>query len=216
MTSKGGTAGESGTPEQSPMQNRSGRRRVALYARVSTRGDTQNPVTQLLPLRDWADREGVDPTEFVDWASAADMRGRAAWSLLLADCRSGKVKAVAVLRLDRAFRSSVELHTTLAEWQLLGIEFVSLRESFDTATPAGRLMLGMIGVLAEFERELIRDRIRDGMQRAKAEGKKIGRPRVRLSPKRVREAVARRAGNIHRAASDLGVSEATVYRRLRR
>ena len=185
--------------------------KVGLYARVSTRDHGQNPETQLQPLRDWAEREGVDATEFVDQASAADLRGRVEWSRLMGACRSGRVKTVAVLRLDRAFRSSAQLHTTLEEWRLLGVEFVSLRESFDTATPTGRLMLG---VLAEFARELIRDRIQDGMARAKNEGKRIGRPRVQLSTARAHKAVAQHAGNVPRAAAALGVSEATLYRRL--
>ena len=188
--------------------------KVGLYARVSTRDHGQNPETQLQPLRDWAEREGVDATEFVDQASAADLRGRVEWSRLMGACRSGRVKTVAVLRLDRAFRSSTQLHTTLEEWRLLGVEFVSLRESFDTATPTGRLMLGMLGVLAEFERELMLDRIQDGMARAKNEGKRIGRPRVQLSTARAHKAVAEHAGNVPRAAVALGVSEATVYRRL--
>ncbi len=188
--------------------------RVALYARVSTRDGEQNPETQLLQLRDWAQREGHDATEYVDQASAADFRGRVEWSRLLKASQSGRIKAVAVLRLDRAFRSSVELHRTLEIWDTHGVEFVSLRESFDTETPTGRLMMTMIGALAEFERELIRERVKDGMERVAREGKHVGRPRRRLAHARAAAAVTEH-GSVPAAAEALSVSESTLRRRLR-
>ena len=188
--------------------------RVGLYARVSTGDRGQDPETQLLPLREWATREGHAAIAYVDTASAADLRNRTEWTRLLADCRAGRIQAIAVVRLDRAFRSSAALHTTLKEWELLGIDFVSLRESFDTATPVGRLMLGLVGALAEFERDLIADRVRDGMARAAAEGKHVGRPRIQLSDRRARAALTDARGDYVVAAEALGISESTLRRRI--
>jgi DNA invertase Pin-like site-specific DNA recombinase len=151
---------------------------AALYARVSTRDREQNPETQLLPLREWAVRCGYAVTEYVDQASAADFTRRTAWTRLLEDIRRRRVDVVAVVRLDRAFRSVPELHRTLAEWTARGVEFMCLTQPVDTTTPHGRLMLTLIGAMAEFERDLIAVRVREGMRRAKADGKHIGRPHL--------------------------------------
>lgn len=187
--------------------------RVALYARVSTRDRDQNPETQLLPLREWATREGHDAAEYVDEASATDFRRRTAWADLLDASQRGRVKAVAVLRLDRAFRSSSELHRTLEVWRTAGVDFISLREAFDTTTATGRLMLGLLGSLAEFERELIRERVIDGMNRAQAEGKHVGRPRGGLTVEDAAAAVEEH-GSVKAAAAALGVSRWAIRDRL--
>jgi len=153
-------------------------RRAALYARVSTRDRDQNPETQLLPLREWAARSGYAVTEYVDQASTADFNRRTAWARLLEDIRLRRVYVVAVLRLDRGFRSVKELHNTLAEWTARGVEFMGMTQPVDTTTPHGRLMLMVIGAMAEFERDLIAVRVREGMRRARAEGKHVGRPHL--------------------------------------
>lgn len=190
--------------------------RVALYARVSTRDHGQDPETQLQPLRAWAEREGHAAIAYTDSASAADLRNRTEWARLLTDCQAGRIKAVVVLRLDRAFRSSAQLYLTLQEWKTLGVAFVSLRESFDTTTPVGRLMLGLIGSIAEFERELITERVRDGMARARNEGKHVGRPRIKLSADRAGKILEKHGGDVEAAAAELEVSESTLRRRVRR
>jgi DNA invertase Pin-like site-specific DNA recombinase len=85
---------------------------------------------------------------------------------------------VLVFKLDRAFRSVKHMHDTLAAWELVGVSFQSLREQFDTSTVLGRLLLNLLASLAEFELELIRERVKAGMDRARRQGKKIGRPKV--------------------------------------
>lgn len=151
--------------------------RAALYARVSTRDKEQNPETQLVALREHARAQGWEVTrEYVDQASALDMRGRVAWRELLKDAQLRKFDSVVVLRLDRAFRSVSDLHHTLESWQPLGVEFVSLREGFDTKTAAGRLIMNFLAAFAEFELSLIRERIADGLAKAKGQGKHLGRP----------------------------------------
>ena len=151
--------------------------RVGLYARVSTRDKDQNPETQLVALRGHAQAQGWHIVkEYVDTASAVDMRGRIAWRQLLKDAQAHHFDCVLVLRLDRAFRSVADLHRTLEAWQAPGVDFVSLREGFDTKSAAGRLVMNFLASFAEFELSLIRERIADGLARARAEGKRLGRP----------------------------------------
>jgi len=196
--------------------------RVALYARVSTRDKDQNPETQLHRLRavvaqhpDWRVAE-----TYVDHAPATDLARRTAWRRLLDDAARRRFDAVLVFKLDRAFRSVKHLHDTLAVWEPSGIGFLSAQEGFDTTTPLGRLLLNLLASLAEFELDLIRERVAAGMARAKAEGRRIGRPRVADDPARgpaLAAAVAAvRAGQLSRrqAASQAGVGLATLQRAL--
>jgi len=97
---------------------------------------------------------------------------------LLSECRKRQVDAVVVYRYDRFARSLRQLVNALEDFRALGIDFVSLHEGVDTSTPNGRLVFGICASIAEFERELIRDRVRSGLASAKARGKRLGRPRV--------------------------------------
>ena len=135
--------------------------RLALYARVSTRDKDQDPETQLHRLRhvvaqhpDWR----VAAT-YVDRAPATDLARRTAWRQLLDDAARRRFDAVLVFKLDRAFRSVKHLHDTLAVWEPLGIGLLSAQEGFDTTTALGRLLLNLLASLAEFELELIRERV---------------------------------------------------------
>ncbi len=153
--------------------------KVALYARVSTSDKDQDPETQLMALRDFVAAKGLEVhREYVDQAPANDFAHRTAWRELLDDAAKRRFKVVLVFKLDRAFRSVKHMHDTLAAWEMTGVGFQSIREQFDTQTAIGRLMMNMLGALAEFELELIRERVKAGMERARRQGKRIGRPRV--------------------------------------
>ena len=153
--------------------------KIGLYARVSTSDKDQDPLTQLLPLRDFCSAQGWEIyREYVDYAPANDLAHRLQWRALLDDAAKRKFSIVLVFKLDRAFRSVKHMHDTLAAWELVGVSFKSLREQFDTSTALGRLLLNLLASLAEFELELIRERVKAGMERARRQGKKIGRPRV--------------------------------------
>jgi len=130
---------------------------------------------------------------------------------LLADCHKRLVDAVVVYRYDRFARSLRQLVNALEEFRALGIDFVSLHEGVDTSTPNGRLVFGIFASIGEFERELIRDRVRSGLAAAKAKGKKLGRPRVAVDVSRVAAARAsgQSWGEIER---ELRVSRRTVRR----
>src|SRR6201998_1596833 len=103
----------------------------------------------------------------------------------MSDCRRRRLDAVLVYRYDRFARSLRQLVNALEEFRALGIDFVSLHEGVDTSTPNGRLVFGIFASIAEFERELIRDRVRSGLASAKAKGKCLGRPRVSVDLDRI-------------------------------
>ena len=195
--------------------------KVAVYARVSTSDKEQNPETQLMPMRDFIQAQGWEVYKtYVDTAPANDLAHRTSWRQLLDDAAKRKFSVVLVFKLDRAFRSVKHMHDTLAAWELVGVSFKSLREQFDTSTALGRLLLNLLAALAEFELELIRERVKAGMDRARRQGRRIGRPRVtdrRGFNKRFGDILERlNGGDISRrqAAKELGIGYATLKRLL--
>ena len=151
--------------------------RAALYARVST-NNGQNPEMQLRELREYAARRGwTISAEYVEHISSAKER-RPELEKLLAECRKRRFDAVVVYRYDRFARSLRQLVNALDEFRALGIDFVSLHEGVDTSTPNGRLIFGIFASIAEFERELIRDRVRSALAHARSKGVKLGRHRT--------------------------------------
>jgi DNA invertase Pin-like site-specific DNA recombinase len=151
--------------------------RAALYARVSTNNGQQSPEMQLQELRAYCERGGWQCSEYVDHGVSGAKERRPSLDRLLADCRRRQVDAVIVYRYDRFARSLRQLVNALEEFRSLGIDFISLHEGVDTSTPNGRLIFGIFGSIAEFERELIRDRVKSGLAAAKANGKVLGRPK---------------------------------------
>ena len=193
--------------------------KVAIYARVSTSDKNQDPETQLIYLRDYCTAQGWEVyREYVDKASATDIAHRIAWRELLDDAAKHRFKAVLVFKLDRAFRSVKHMHDTLHTWEMLEIAFKSQREQFDTGTPVGRLMLNMLAALAEFELELIRERVKAGIERARRQGKRIGRPSViekrgfKTRFKTVMDRIESGELSRRKAAGELDIGYATMKR----
>jgi DNA invertase Pin-like site-specific DNA recombinase len=154
--------------------------KVALYARVSTSEDRQDPENQLRRLREFASARGFEVVEeYVDRASGVDPN-RPALTEMMEAARKGTVGAVAIVRLDRIMRSTINLLRVLEEMEAWGVHLICLDQPIDTSTPSGRLLTTIIGAVATFERELISERVRDGMARAKANGKHVGRPLCRI------------------------------------
>jgi len=146
--------------------------RAAVYARVSTRA--QDADMQMRELREYAQRRGWQIAhEYVDRGVCGAKEQRPALDKLWSDCRKRLIDAVIVYRYDRFARSLRQLVNALCEFDSLGIQFVSLHEGVDTSTPNGRLVFGIFARVAEFERELIRDRVRSGA-RARAKGPRLG------------------------------------------
>ncbi len=192
----------------------SGSTRAALYARVSTKDHDQNPESQMLALREFAAHEEWITTEFIDYASGSNLN-RPEWSKMMKLVRRGRFKVIVVAAVDRAFRSVGDGTSILSELDVLNVRFCPLRErAFDSNSPIGKAMLQISLVWAELERGITRERIYAGIERARAQGVKIGRPRIRLSPQRARAEVLRHGGDEVRAAGTLGVSRSTLRRRL--
>lgn len=185
-----------GQPRRQPKMFRAG-----LYARVSTT-DQQTLPMQLRSLREYAARR--------DWAVAMQVREigsgaekRQARERLIEAARRREIDVVLVWRLDRWGRSVTDLLATLQELEHLGVGFVSLTEALDLTTPAGRAMAGLLAIFAEFEREILRERTRAGLEHARENGKRLGRPATAA----IHAAEIRK---LHRA----GISKSEIARRV--
>jgi DNA invertase Pin-like site-specific DNA recombinase len=153
-------------------------KRCVLYARVSTSNGQQDPEMQLAELREYAVRRGLVVTgEYVDRVSGSK-ESRPSLNRLMQEAHSRKFDVVVVWKIDRWGRSLKHLVTSLADLDAYGIAFVSLRDSLDLSTPSGRLMMQLLGAMAEFERALIVERVNAGLKNARVKGIKLGRPKL--------------------------------------
>jgi DNA invertase Pin-like site-specific DNA recombinase len=128
-------------------------------------------------LRAFVAARGWEPTEFVDHGVSGAKDRRPALDALLDAVRARHVDRVVCVRLDRLARSTRHLVTPAGDFEALGVDLVVLDQAIDTTTPSGRLLFHVLAAIAEFERDLIRDRVVAGLRRAKAQGRRLGRPR---------------------------------------
>jgi DNA invertase Pin-like site-specific DNA recombinase len=181
-------------------------RRVAVYARVSTLDQTCE--NQLLELRRYVEARGWTATEYVDTGVSGAKESRPALTKLLQDAKRRRLDVVVCWRLDRLGRNLKHLITLLDELQALGVGFVSLAEGIDATTPAGKLQMHILGAIAEFERGRIVERVKAGLERARAAGTRLGRRRSSAA-----RSLDTCAGLSHAAAATrLGVSVASIKR----
>ncbi len=186
--------------------------RAALYARVSTVNNGQDPMVQTRELREYCGRRGWQIVgEYIDVGISGAKDRRPELDRLMQDAHRRKFDVVAVWKFDRFARSVSHLLRALDTFRVLGIEFVSLSESLDTATPAGRMVFTVLGAVAELERSLIAERVRAGLRNARAKGKRLGRPRKVVDRSRVAALRARGLG-WKRIARELEVGVGTLYR----
>lgn len=177
------------------------RLRVGLYARVSTH-DQQTLPLQLEAMRTYVAQRGwIVVTEVRDVGSGSIQRPQREHVMKAA--RRREIDAVLVWRLDRWGRSVADLMLTLKELHELDVGFVSLTEALDLTTPMGRAMAGLLAVFAEFEREILRERVRAGIAHARTQGKPHGRPPT----------VRRKATEIRELFAD-GLSKSAIARQL--
>lgn len=154
--------------------------RVASYSRVSTANKDQNPEVQVHELRRYSQARGWTIThEIVDHGYSGGSDIRPGLKQLLALVRSRDVDVVCVVKMDRLFRSLKHLVMTLEEFQALGVQFVATKDNVDYSTPGGRLFVQVLGSLSEFEKGLLRERTLLGLQHARNQGTKLGRPKTR-------------------------------------
>jgi DNA invertase Pin-like site-specific DNA recombinase len=188
-------------------------KRAALYMRVSTLD--QHPETQLLDLRQMAAQRSLEiVAEFTDRISGAKAR-RPGLDQMMSDARRGKFDVILVWASDRLARSVKHFLDVLDELNRLNIEYVSFRENIDTAGPLGRAIVVIIGAVAELERNLIIERVRAGMRRARLEGQRIGRAPLELDQAAIQR--DRLHGqSLRQIAKGHRVSTATVQRVLKK
>ncbi|WP_162601620.1 recombinase family protein [Occallatibacter savannae] len=161
--------------------------RIAVYARVSTLNG-QNPELQLNEIREYAARRGWEiVSEYVDLGISGSKESRPQLNRMIQDAHRRKFDAVVCWKLDRLGRSLKHLVTTIEDLAAYGVSFVSLRDNLDLSTPSGRLMMHIIGAMAQFERELIRERVTAGIQAARKRGARLGRPRTYVNPSKVQQ-----------------------------
>lgn len=190
--------------------------RVALYARVSTSDQTCEQ--QLTALREYCTARGwTSTTEYVDSGISGAKSKRPALDRLMKAALSRKIDCIIVWKLDRWGRSIQHLVDSLAQLSAAGVRFIATTQAIDTDTssPAGRLMLHMLAAFAEFERDLIIDRVTAGIRRAQATGTRSGRPigRPRIITDRTRILDLRAAGlSLSQIAAETGVERTAVYR----
>ena len=158
-----------------------------LYARVST--GEQNEGMQLREMRELAERRGWAQELFVDAGYSGAKETRPELDRMMGLVRRRKCDVVLVYRFDRFARSTRHLVNALDEFRALGVQFISVHEAIDTTTPVGRMAFQIFAAIAEFERELIRERVKSGMAHAKANGKHVGRPQLGSEKKKLRRAL---------------------------
>lgn len=196
--------------------------RAALYGRVSTSDKEQNPATQLLLLRDFVKAQGWESHgEYIDEAPATDLVHRFQWRQLLEDARRRRFDLVLVWRRDRAFRSVLDAATTLERLRTWGVGLRSYSEPWlDTTSPFGEALYYITVAYAQLERGILRERVKAGMDRARKQGRRIGRPKVTDRRGFIASfgavVVRLQKGEIsrRRAAEELGIGYATLKRLL--
>lgn len=188
--------------------------RSALYARVSTTCHGQDVGLQLDELRQVAAQRGWQVAEeFIDEGVSGGKQSRPALDAMMSSVRAGEVDVVAVWRFDRFARSTSHLLSALEEFRQLDVDFVSVREAVDTSTSMGKMVFTFLAAVAEFEKALIQERVKAGVERARRQGKQIGRPRRDIDLDLAR--MLRGQGHsFRRVAKMMGVPKSTLVRHL--
>ena len=185
------------------------KKKVAIYARVST--DRQSAESQLNALREYIDKRAwAISKEYIDEGYTGSTTKRPAFAAMMADARKRSFDILLVYKLDRLSRSLKDLIATLDDLHSLGIDFISYDNGLDTTTPTGRLIFNVVGAVAEFEKDIIRERVKAGLENAKRKGKLLGRPP--LSPRLLAQAnqLRKQGLSFRKIGLQLGIPESTV------
>jgi DNA invertase Pin-like site-specific DNA recombinase len=186
--------------------------KAAIYARVSTANNGQDPTMQTRELREYCERRGWTVAgEYVDIGISGTKEKRPGLDRLMGDAHRRRFDAVVVWKFDRFARSVSHLLRALETFKTQGIDFVSYSEQMDTSTPAGKMVFTVLGAVAELERSLIVERVKAGLRNARAKGKRIGRPASEVDASQIARL---RASNVswREIGRKLGVSARTVRR----
>lgn len=180
---------------------------VAIYARVSS--GSQSTEMQLRDLRRFAEQRGFRlAQEYVDEGISGTKDSRPALNNLMSAIRKRQYDAVLVWRFDRWARSTRHLIDTLLEFKSLNVEFISYQENLDTGSPLGQAMFTIIAALGQLERDILIQRVRSGIENARARGKRLGRPRVQNNERVIQMRLNGRS--IRQISNELGIPKSTV------
>jgi DNA invertase Pin-like site-specific DNA recombinase len=188
---------------------------VAVYARVST--DKQKVDMQLQELNDFIKRSGWRLyKQYVDHGYTGANTQRPDFSKMMIDARQRKFDILVVWKLDRLSRSLKDLINTLDELGHLGIDFISYDNHLDTSTPTGKLVFQIIGAVAEFEKDIIRERVKAGLQNAKSKGKQLGRPTIPEYVLDQAKELRKQGLSFRNIENKLGLGDGTIRKRINR
>jgi len=188
---------------------------VAIYARVST--DKQAVDMQLSELRDFIKRSGWKTyKKYIDEGYTGANTKRPAFSEMMADANKKMFDILLVWKLDRLSRSLKDLINTLDELGSLGIDFISYDNQLNTSTPAGKLTFQIIGAVAEFEKDIIRERVIAGLANARRNGKRLGRPPIPPAVYEKAEVLRQGGLSFRKIGQKLGIDEATIRKRMKK
>lgn len=186
--------------------------RIAIYARVSTKD--QSCELQLRDLRAYCAARGFEAIrEYVDAGQSGAKDSRPELNKLMDDARKRQFDAIVVWRFDRFARSTKHLLLALEEFRSLGIQFISYQENIDTSSPLGQALFTIVSAVAQLERDLIRERVSAGIRNARANGKKLGRPKSSVDRERILKLKAE-GHSLRQIAAKLGAGYGTVRERL--
>jgi DNA invertase Pin-like site-specific DNA recombinase len=186
--------------------------RIGIYARVSIRD--QSCDLQIRDLRAYCQARGFELVhEFVDVGQSGSKDSRPELDKLMDAARKRQFDAIVVWRFDRFARSTKHLLLALDEFRSLGIQFISYQENIDTSSALGQAMFTIVSAVAQLERDIIRERVNAGIQNARANGTKFGRPTVRVDCKQILE-LRSHGHSLQQIATDLGIGYGTVRARL--
>ena len=189
------------------------KKQVALYLRVST--NAQSTDSQLAELRQLVEQRGWKYEVFCDKGQSGAKESRPAFDEMMRQVRRGRFGAVCIWALDRLARSLRQLLDISLELQRLNVDLVAVKQDLDTSTPSGRLVFGVLSTVAEFERDLLRERVRAGIAQAKRAGKRIGRPPLRVLTageiKQLRRERSRMTAPFRTLATKYGISVFTAH-----
>lgn len=188
---------------------------AVIYARVST--DKQKVDMQLAELRQFASRSGwTIAQEFIDQNYTGGNTNRPAFLSMMQAAKKRQFEILLVWKLDRLSRSLKDLINTLYELGTYGIDFVSYDNNLDTSTPTGKLVFQIVGAVAEFEKDIIRERVIAGLANARRQGKRLGRPPI--PPQLLTQAQAMRSQGLsfRKIGQALNIDEGTVRKNIKR
>lgn len=185
----------------------------ALYARTSTNRQEKGLEAQIRAMKTFAEQRGISDFDiFSDEGVSGAKSSRPALDQAMSEIRADKYEGIIVYSFSRFARSTKHLLEALDEFQKLNVGFVSLSESIDTSSAIGKALFTIISAISQLERELISERVKNGLNNAKAKGKSLGRKRTRNSIL-IRELASKKYSH-RKIASLVGCSKTTVYREL--